>query len=171
MKRYLLVATLFLTAAFAQAQTEATEPQPPYKRFPTLPPLDLLLGDSTTTYTKADIPKKKSTLVMVFNPDCSHCQHEAEQMVLHKDELRKTSIIMVTMQPIWQMNQFIKAYHLDSLPGLVAGKDIHYSLLGFYSIRSLPYLAVYNKKGELVEGLEGSQDIEKIIGLLNGKAK
>jgi len=59
--------------------------EPPYKRFPTLPPIQLLLGDSATKYTKENIPSKKPVLVLLFSPDCNHCQHTAEEMYNNRD--------------------------------------------------------------------------------------
>ena len=53
---------------------------PAFKRFPTLPPFQLLLSDSTTVYTKAQLPSRKAVFFMVFSPECSHCQHAAEEL-------------------------------------------------------------------------------------------
>ena len=72
-KIFLSLLTLFFTSiAFAQNDSI----QPPYKRFPSFPPVKLLLPDSTTSFTKADLDKKKPTMLMLFNPQCVHCQHE-----------------------------------------------------------------------------------------------
>jgi len=103
---------------------------------------------------------------MVFNPDCSHCQHETEEMIAHKDELKDVQIVMITMQPLWMMKDFISKYALADFPNVVVGKDIYYILPGFFDIRNLPYLAMYNKKGNLIGGFEGSLPIEKVIEIL-----
>lgn len=151
--------SFFSLAAFAQTDSI----QPPFKRFPTVPPIQLLLGDSTTKYTKANIPSKKPVLIMLFSPECSHCQHTAEEMIKYKDDLKDIQIIMATLHPLWQMNAFIKDYKLSELKNLVAGKDIYYILPPFYGISSLPYLAMYNKKGSLIMGFEGSMPIQKVL--------
>lgn len=146
-------------SVFAQAETVV----PPYKRFPTLPPIQILLGDSTTKYTKKDLPKRKPILFMLFSPDCSHCQHTAEEMVAHKAELEGIHIVMTTLQPLWQMNVFVKKYGLKSLPNVVVGKDMYYFMPSFYNVKNFPYLAFYNKKGVLITGFEGSMSVGKII--------
>jgi thioredoxin-related protein len=33
----------------------------------------------------------------------------------------------------------------------------------FYAIRNFPFMAMYNKKGNLIMGFEGSMPIEKVI--------
>jgi thioredoxin-related protein len=160
-KRFSFLAiVLFSLSAFAQT----ADPQiPPYKRFPTLPPIQILLSDSTTTYTKAQIPKNKPVLFMIFSPDCSHCQHETEEIKAHMEELKDVQIIMITFHPLWVMNDFISTYGLKEYTNIVVGKDVNYITMGFYQLHNLPYMAMYNKKGYLIEGFEGSLPIPKVI--------
>lgn len=159
--KFLFALCLSLSCFFGWAQNETT--QPPYKRFPTVPPLQLLLGDSATKYTKNDIPRKKPVLVMLFSPECSHCQHTAEEMIKYKEDLKDIHIVMVTMHSISQMNAFMQDYKLTELKNVVAGKDIYYLLPPFYGISSLPYMALYNKKGDLILGFEGAMPIQKVL--------
>lgn len=162
MKRWALGLLVVCTSLAAFAQ-QAETAQPPYQRFPTLPPLQLLLGDSTTKYTKADLPKKKPVLIMLFSPDCSHCQHTAEELLQQKDKIQQIQIVMATLHSLRQMNEFVEKYRLKELPNLVVGKDLYYILPPFYDVHNLPYLAFYNKKGNLITGFEGSMPLEKII--------
>lgn len=159
MKR--LILSIFLIASItANAQTEMA---PPYKRFPTVPPLQLLLGDSTTKYLKENIPSKKPVLIMLFSPDCNHCQHTAEEMYNKRDELKDIHIVMATLLSLSEMNSFMKKYKLDQMKNVVAGKDLYFILPPFYAIKNFPYMAMYNKKGDLILGFEGSMPIEKVI--------
>ena len=137
--------------------------EPPYKRFPTLPPLQLLLGDSVTKYTKEDIPQKKPVLIMLFSPDCSHCQHTAEEMYNNREALEDIYIVMSTVLSLYEMNSFMKKYKLDEMKNVIAGKDIYFLLPPFYAIKNFPYMAMYNKKGNLIMGFEGSMAIDKVI--------
>jgi thioredoxin-related protein len=141
--------------------------QPPYKRFPSVPPFQILLGDSTTIYSKALLPKKTPVLLMVFSPDCSHCQHETEEILAHRDELKDVQIVMVTLHSIHDMKGFTTSYHLDQQQNIVVGKDIYFLLPSFFDIRNLPFHALYNKKGELIRAFEGTVGIEKLISLFN----
>ncbi len=143
---------------------------PPFKRFPTLPPLQLLLGDSTTKYTKANIPKKP-VLLMVFSPECTHCQHTAEEMVENKKDLKDIHIIMATIHPIFELNKFMKKYGLDKMPNVVAGKDIYFLLPPFYGLKNFPYMALYDKKGNLILGFEGSLSMPKLLQTFKNTAK
>ncbi|HEY1115886.1 MAG TPA: thioredoxin fold domain-containing protein [Chitinophagaceae bacterium] len=160
-----LLFTLILSFATGAVFSQASRPEPAYKRFPTLPPVDLLLGDSATWYKKAAIPKKKPVFLMLFSPDCSHCQQTAEELIAHKEELKDLHIIMATMHPLTQMNDFVRKYGLGQLPNLTVGKDVYYTLSGFYEIKHLPYMAFYNKKGDLISVFEGGLPIPKVLGI------
>jgi thiol-disulfide isomerase/thioredoxin len=160
MKKWFLPLLLVISSV-TWAQVDTTTP--PYKKFPTHPPLQILLGDSVTKFTKADLARKKPVLFMLFSPDCSHCQHTAEEMLKYKAELSGIQIVMVTMQSINDMNAFVEKYRLKELPDLVVGKDIYYIMPSYYDVRSLPYLAFYDKKGRLIRGFEGTMSMDKII--------
>ena len=100
---------------------------------------------------------------MLFSPECSHCQHTAEEMLQYQEDLKGVHIVMATMHSISEMNEFVKKYRLDELKNVVAGKDMYYLLAPFYGIKNLPYLAMYNKKGALIMGFEGSMPLQKVL--------
>lgn len=102
---------------------------------------------------------------MLFSPDCTHCQHTAEDMVKHKEELKDIQIVMATMQPFEDMKPFAIKYRLDQMPNVVIGKDIYYIIAPFYGVRSLPFMAFYNKNGKLISVFEGGLSIPKVVEL------
>jgi len=164
MKNTLLffISVFFFATGFAQ--TDST--LPPYKRFPSLPSIRILLSDSATLYTKAQIPAGKPVVFMIFSPDCSHCQDETQELKAHMDELKDVQIVMITFHPLWQMNDFISKYGLAAYKNIVVGKDIDYMTMDFYGLHKIPYLALYNKKGNLIGGFEGSLPLPILIELL-----
>src|SRR5215207_1721954 len=92
--------SVFLIIAALVSNAQQDSMQPPYKRFPTLPPFHILLSDSSSVYAKAQLPKKTPVLFMVFSPDCSHCQHETEDLVKYREKLKDIQIVMITMYPL-----------------------------------------------------------------------
>lgn len=162
MKKWLFALLLLFVGSVVNAQVADTS-LAPYLRFPTLPPLQILLGDSTTKYTREDLPRRKPVLLMLFSPECNHCQHTAEEMLQYKSEIKDIHIVMATLHPLSQMNDFVEKYRLKELPNVVVGRDIFYLMPSFYNIKSLPYLAFYDKKGALIRGFEGSMSIPKIL--------
>lgn len=161
MKRSCLL-TLFLSLYFAGfSQVDSTEA--PYKRFPNIPPFKLLLTDSSTYITKDDLGKKKPVMIMLFSPDCDHCKHETEDIISHIDEFKKIQIIMSTVNPFDKMVDFYNKYDLKRFDNIIVGKDVSYFFPVFYSIHSLPFLAFYNKKKELISVFPGALPVARVI--------
>jgi thioredoxin-related protein len=166
MKRVIciLFALVSASALFAQYGIDTT---PPYKRSPTVPPFTLLETDSVSLFTKADLKKNKPVLIIVFSPDCEHCQHETEEIIKHMDDFKKVQIVMATMMPFTTMKNFYVRYKLANYKNIKVGKDLQNMLPSFYMAHSLPYLAMYDKKGELLTTFEGTMKIENLIKVFN----
>ena len=160
MKKYFLAIILCFTSLIGHSQPDST--QPPYKRFPVLPPLKLLLTDSIAYFTKNDFKKKSNVLIMLFNPECDHCQHETEEIVNHIDRFKNVQIVMATMMPFDAMKSFYEKYELSKYKNIVVGQDQHFFLIPYYRVGNLPFLAFYNKKENLISVFEGSMPIEKV---------
>jgi len=137
--------------------------EPPYKRFPTVPPLKLLLLDSTSFFSKNDLKKNKPVLIIVFNPDCEHCKHETEEIIKNIDSLKNIQIIMATIMPFDLMKSFYENYDLQRFQNITVGKDVQYTLPSFYQMHFMPYLAMYDKKGKLLATFEGAMKMEDLI--------
>lgn len=162
MKKWLLSLMVMAACSCAFGQSADTT-QPFYKRFPTVTPFQILLSDSATIYTKERLPANMPVAFMVFSPECSHCQHEAEEILAHKDELKGIQLVMVTMHPFDAMKNFIAKYRLNEVPNLVVGKDIYYLMPTFYKFHSLPFHAMYDSKGRLLTVFEGSLSVTQLV--------
>ncbi len=174
-KNLFLAAAIVLFACqsgMAQTQTQtppnqnATDPsnaQAPYLKYPTLPPFHLLKTDSSTYLTKEDVKKNRKTIIMFFSPDCDHCKHQTESILGDSKDFKDVEIIMATYQPFEEMKEFYAHYHLADHPNIKMGRDEKFFLAPFYKIRNLPYLALYDKKGNLITTFEGTQKIDTIL--------
>lgn len=154
----LLPVMFFCIASNAQQKTI----DPPYKRFPEYPPVKLLLADSVHYFTKDDLPKKKPIWLMMFSPNCSHCQHETEEMVKNMDDLDDIQIVMSTSMPLDSMRAFSNRYQLNKFKNVVVGQDTHYLLFDYFQNRNLPFHAFYDKKKQLIRVFEGGATINAI---------
>ena len=102
-------------------------------------------------------------MVFLFSPDCDHCQDEASEMVKNKDSFKDIQIIMAGTAPLYQLQDFYETYQLSQLDYLVMGKDYQYILPSFFMMKNFPFMALYNKKKELITVFEGSYPISQII--------
>jgi hypothetical protein len=150
-----------VTAISAQADTI-----PPYKKTTNFPAVRLLLPDSVSYYTKSNLDKKSAVMLMLFNPQCEHCQHETEVLVKNIDRFKKIEILMVTSMPFDSMTNFIAKYNLAKYKNIVVARDENYTLISFFRIRFLPAIALYNKNKEFQTLFEGSMNIDEALKLL-----
>lgn len=161
MKKLFLVLTCFIVATTVVAQNDSI--QPPYKRFPSFPPIKLLLPDSSSYFTKADLDKKKPVMLMLFSPQCEHCQHKTQELVDNIDKFKDIQIVMSTSMPFDSMVNFREKYKLAQFKNIVVAQDVNYFLFSFYMLHNLPFLAFYDKKKMLISVFEGGLPMDKIL--------
>jgi thioredoxin-related protein len=133
-----------------------------YKRFPSVPPISLLQSDSGVI-NKAGLKKNQPVMIMYFSPECHHCQHQMEDMIKRMNDLRKIQIVLATYQPMEELVSFENKYQLKQYPNIRVGRDTKFFIVPFYKIRNLPYLALYNKKGNLITTYEGNVKVDTLI--------
>lgn len=162
MKRVSFIFSLLLITTMSLAQN-TYDTVPPYKRSPVVPEFKLLGIDSVSYLTKDKLKKNKPVLIIIFNPDCDHCKHETEEILKHMDDLKKVQIVMATMAQFAPMMDFYKKYKLEDYKNIKVGRDLQYMLPTFYRAQSLPYLAMYDKEGNLLTTFQGTMKIEELI--------
>jgi thioredoxin-related protein len=153
---------LFMVSFFClvlHAQTEL----PPYKKTPYFPQVKLLLADSVTWYQRDDLPKKTAVMMMYFNPTCDHCQKLTEEIVKNIDRFKNIHIVMAASQHFDSMRVFSKRYHLADHKNIVIGYDPDFSLMHYYRVASMPFLAFYNQWKELISAFNGGLPVDKIL--------
>jgi len=165
MKKIYFVLSVLLIACSVSAQN-TYDPTPPFKRFPSVPPFHLLAVDSVTIFTKDQLKKNKPVMVMYFNPDCEHCKHLTEEIIKHIDDLKKVQIVMAAWPgpgSFGNLKTFYSNYKIGEQKNIHIGHDFQDLLRSFYRVQSFPFLAMYDKKGNLITTFEGSMKIENII--------
>ena len=161
MKKCFLFLLVMISISDVYGQPDSI--QAPYKRFPSFPPVKLLKPDSATYFTKQDLLKKSPVMLMIFNPQCEHCQQETEAIIKHMDEFKKVQIVMAALAPFDSMLVFFKKYKLEQFENIAVGKDIQTFLPAFYMLRNLPFFAFYNRKKELISVFEGALSIPQML--------
>ncbi|HEX5655241.1 MAG TPA: thioredoxin [Chitinophagaceae bacterium] len=158
MKTYFLI-LLFFNSLIAIAQTDPSIP--PFKRFPSFPPVKLLKADGSV-FDKEALSRKSPVMLMLFNPACEHCRQETTELTRNMNLFKKVQIVMATSAPFDSMIVFIRNYSLNNFDNIIVGRDEHYFLPTFFRIRNLPFLAFYDKKKGLIDIFEGAMPIPQI---------
>jgi thioredoxin-related protein len=164
MKRNLFFLVLFTSisfTAFSQADTSLL-----YLRFPTVPPFSIITAPDSIKFTKDDLQKKKPVMIMIFNPDCEHCQHETRELIAHMDLFKNIQIIMTSPLEYYYIKKFYDDYKIADYPNIIMGRDPGYYFGTFFHIRYFPAIFLYDKKGNFVAQFDGSVPVEKIAAAL-----
>jgi thioredoxin-related protein len=164
MMRIFTVILACFMSSILYAQTDSADMNAPYRKNPAIPAFDLLKTDSSTHITKANINAKHKTLIMFFSPECTHCQHQTEDMIAAIDSLKDIQIIMATYQPFEEMVAFNQKYSIEKYHNIKLGRDVKYFFPPFYRMKNLPHLALYNNEGNYITSFEGNQKISTIVG-------
>ncbi|AMR30894.1 hypothetical protein A0256_05375 [Mucilaginibacter sp. PAMC 26640] len=121
---------------------------------PAIAPYKILKIDNSYT-TNADLKKNKPTMLIYFAPDCSHCQKLVYDMKPKMNSFKDLQIVMVTFSDIKMVKPFYDEYKLASFPNITIGSEGYGgSVQKFYQIRTTPFIAFYNTKGNLVKSYE-----------------
>ena len=166
MKRIVTLTLLLIAGFFISCQPASSQPADSlaiYKKFPFIPSFQLMRADSSLFYMKDAIPKKTVAVVIIFSPACSHCQHQAQEITSHMQALSNVHFLFATGYPLSEMKQFISDQGLDRFSNIVVGQDKGQNLGSFYSIRGLPGIFVYNKKGDLVAEFNTNVTAEALV--------
>ena len=146
-----------------QPATDTANASAPFMRFPTIPPFKILKLDSATYFTKDDLHKNRKTIIMFFSPECEHCKHQTESILADFKDFKDIEIVMATYMPFETMKEFDQHYRIYEHPNIKIGRDEKFFLPPFYRIKNLPYLALYDKKGNLITTFEGTQKTDVLL--------
>lgn len=184
MKKILLLATLLCSLVSFQsfAQETTPPPRPPhprplpmmdtpqYTRNTEMPAFKVRELDSTTIFNTYDIPKGKPTMLMLFMPDCEHCQKQVERMIAGMDSIKNVQIYLFSPVPVFKIKEFYDKYHLADYKNIVlVGQEYQFFFASYYKATSVPFIAVYNKNKKLMRAFQGSAHLKDIEMAANSR--
>ena len=163
MKKYIILILCICIGKTGLAQEESTLI---YLRFPAVPPFSITKIADSTTFTKANLAKRKSTLIFIFSPDCEHCQKETRALIANIKLFKKAQIIMASPLEYHILKKFYDEYKIADYPNIIMGRDPSYFFGTFYNVRSFPAIFLYDKKGNFVKAFDESVPVQKIAQFL-----
>jgi len=159
---FIILCTCFCKTGFTQNDSTMI-----YLRFPSIPPFSITKVSDSTKFTKEDLSKRKATIIIIFSPDCEHCQHETKELTAHIELFKKVQIIMASPLEHIHLKKFYDEYKIADYPNIIMGRDPAYFLGTFYSLHSFPGIFVYNKKGKFIKSFNGTVPIEQVAEALH----
>ena len=163
MKKLLFIYSLLLISFCGFSQTGTTQNNiAAYMSNPKIPDFSLYKAPDSVAITNEDLHKRKATLIMIFSPECGHCQHETTVLLQNIDHFKNAQILMTTWLPYSEMMTFYKNYKIADYPQITMGWDKKDFFLPYYHVQSYPNLVVYNKKGKFVKSFSGEINMKDV---------
>ncbi len=160
---FLILTALYYGPVSGQTQLSA---EPAYKRIPTIPPFNLVLSPDSVSFGKNNIKKKRALIIMVFSPDCDHCIHATQNLILNIKSFKKTEIVLASSLSYASVQKFYKDLNLIEYPNIHVGYDSNRFLSSFYEVKSFPSIFLYNKKGDFKMDFTDHPDFKVIAEAL-----
>ncbi len=147
--KLVVVLVLILMSTSLKAQLTDSSKMPPYLKSRKLPIFNMLKTDSITYFNNTKLIAKKPTLFVVFSPDCSHCKTETKRIVDSMQYIKKVQIVFASIAKIYTIKDFVETYKLNTFSNVIVCNDFRNNLGVFFRLRKAPFIALYNKKGDL----------------------
>jgi hypothetical protein len=165
MKHFAYLIALCLTLGnVATAQKKLTPKQPDYKKIGAPLPPFVLEKTAGGTFTNTNLQKGKSVMLMIFSPQCDHCEHMMDSLKNISNMFKNTQLVLVAEDRNRQfMKDFIKKTKIGSHPlfkniGTERGNLIYY----IYDYKILPQVNFYNSNYKLVKTFTGTSPLDSM---------
>jgi hypothetical protein len=121
-----------------------------------LPNFSFLLPDGKSWYKTNDRDKSKSTVLFIFLPECPFSQMQMTEIIENMEHLKDIQFLIVTPFPYSGMKSFYSKFHLDRFKNITTGSDTTNYYGQYMGASAVPFLAVYNKGGQLKKVMLGN---------------
>ena len=122
-----------------------------------------------TAYSSTALKPGKAVMIVIFSPDCDHCEHTIDSLMGMKDKLANTQLVFVA-EAIHKsaMKPFVKKVGMDANKQFAnAGIDKSGLIPLIYTNKVLPQIMLYNRKHQLTQVFDGGFTIASVQAALH----
>jgi thiol-disulfide isomerase/thioredoxin len=170
MKKVTTLFSLFILSLFASMTLMAQgniDPNAPFLKDKNIPKFTLNLTTGKS-FNSTQIPKSKYTCIIIFSPDCSHCQDEAAELTKNADKFKSVFFIWNSYKEMADIKAFATKYGLDKQSNVIVGRDPEFSIPVFFRPRMTPFVALY-ANGQLLKVYEQGVKVPELLKIIGGK--
>lgn len=158
MKKLLFVLAMIVAAGCSQAQN---------KNIKNLPAYSIVTAPDSTVRTPANLKKGLPVMIVYFSPDCGHCQQMMYEVKEHKGDFAKIQVVMITPVDYKLVKGFYRDFGLSGFPNFTVGTEGRsYKVLEYYGVKMTPYIAVYDRKHQLIKAYDKVPKIKELAALV-----
>ena len=161
MKRIILLSLLIVLGSCSSKKKD-TERQPVV--IPNdLPSMQIRMLDGNTLEAKTI---KGPAVLILFQPDCDHCQNEARQFREYLSAFKNYSLYFVSSGAIPEIEKFSVDYKLSGIENVAFGFTTVENILNNFGPIQAPSVYIYSEQEKLVQKFNGEVDISVILKYL-----
>lgn len=128
-----------------------------------VPPFKITLADGKVFFA-GNLPFGKPIVIIYFSPECEDCQQLTKELINRIKEFSSASIAMITNLSIDKVKRFVTEYHLDKYSNIFTGTEGDSFFVGnYYKVGKLPFMALYNKNGDLIKVYNKEISLEDLL--------
>jgi peroxiredoxin len=106
---------------------------------------------------------KGKMLLILFQPDCDHCQREAVDFRNNMEHFKNIPIYFVSAAPIDEVKKFAEEYKLSQFSNIKWGTTTVSNILSSFGAIDAPSVYLYDEQSKLVHNFNGEVAVEVIV--------
>jgi cytochrome oxidase Cu insertion factor (SCO1/SenC/PrrC family) len=107
-------------------------------------------------------------ILVVFLPDCDHCQREAAEIQKHLSAFKNYTMYFISTANVLEIKQFAEKYKLSGYENVVMAHTEQVYITNSFGYIPTPSLYIYSD-GHLVKDFKGETPLESILPALGSK--
>ena len=128
---------------------------------------DFTLSDvEGNSHSLKKLAENKATLLVYFNSTCEICQMELSSMSKRIKEFEAYNLIFVTVESPEEITGFITELQMESRKNVHFLVDSEMEVAGYYGVKGVPALFIYDSTGNLVDSYTGPMKVDLILDKL-----
>ncbi|HTE34211.1 MAG TPA: redoxin domain-containing protein [Chryseolinea sp.] len=124
------------------------------------PDMSITLLDNSVRNIK-DLSGKN--VLVFFQPDCDHCQREADDIRTNLNAFGKCTVYFITAAPAKEISEFATTYKLSNYPNVFFAFTPAKNILDHYGPISAPSIYIYSDEHKLVKSFNGEVAINEVV--------
>jgi len=162
--KYLLTILCSVVLMSANAQTD---PNAPFQRDKNLPNFKIV-SVGGKEITNRDLPRYKYQMIIIFSPDCPHCEHEAAEINKYADKFKNVLFIWDSYKDMPSIKNFAEKYNMVGKPNIIIGRDPEFTLPSFFRPSMTPFVAIY-ENNKLKKVYEKGAEVFELLKNIDSK--
>ncbi len=163
MNRLLFLMLFVLCCHISIAQTDNNAP---YWKNKNIPAFRLVAIKDSSFFSETDLAKNKITMFILFNPECEHCQQQFKMLVKLAKVKKDAQVVLASTETWEKISRFNIKYEIGKYPFVTLCKDTKFTFGSFFQPKTVPVIAIYNKKGQfefIKQGEIKKKELEAVL--------